>query len=94
MINEIKLSGKIIKLYPLKLTPAGIRITRFVLAHKSVQIESSYEVSVKCTMFCIWVNHEMHELAVNADVIVQGFVSHNARLQLVLHITKFLDKGS
>jgi hypothetical protein len=45
-------------------------------------------------MFCIWVNPALELIPEGLQVEVTGFVSQNAKLQLVLHITEFLNKGN
>lgn len=92
--NQLSLSGQIIKCYPLYCTPSGVSIARFVLEHKSTQIESGVECATKCKMFCVWVNPALSGLKDGSNVIAKGFISQNAKLQLVLHITELLDKGN
>lgn len=92
--NQVKLSGIITKIYPLRHTPAGVKILRFVLEHDSKQEESGALCRVKCRMFCVWVNPGLDKITEYTNVEVAGFISQNAKLQLVLHIIEFLDKGN
>lgn len=92
--NQIRLSGQIIKKYPVRQSPSGVKIAQFVLEHVSTQQEATLECVVKCRMFCVWVNPDLQVLQNEADIEVEGFMSQNAKLQLVLHVTKCLDKGN
>lgn len=93
--NKLVLSGRIIKSYPLRSSPNGLKIARFVLEHVSKQIEAGLKCEVKCKMFCIWVDPQNLEQIKDGNLVnVEGFVSNNAKSELVLHITKFLDKGN
>ena len=99
LCNELKLSGQIVKLYPIKVTPTGVSINSFVLEHISSQIEAGSSINIKCRMFCVWVNPLLEQVAeceIGKYAVITGFISHNARLQIVLHIKNivFLDKGN
>lgn len=91
--NHIKLSGLITKVYPIRRTPSGVNVARFVLEHFSTQLEAGATCEIKCKMFCIWIE-PIHELIQEGNFVeVEGFMSQNAKLQLVLHVTEFLNKG-
>lgn len=92
--NRLNIGGIVTRVYPIQKTPSGVSIARFVLEHSSTQVEASSHCQIKCKMFCIWVNPELHEIPEGIQVEVSGFVSQNAKLQLVLHITEFLNKGN
>ena len=99
LCNELKLSGQIVKPYPVKTTPAGVNINSFVLEHVSQQLEAGSSINVRCRMFCVWVNpslEEQNQCVVGKHAVITGFISHNAKLQIVLHIKNivFLDKGN
>ncbi len=95
LVNELILSGQISKCYPLQDTISGLKVARFILKHTSSQLESGVRLEVKCQMYCIWVNPKQLEKIKNgALVTVVGFLSNNVKAELVLHITKFLDKGN
>jgi primosomal replication protein N len=91
--NQLNLSGLITKVYPVRQTPSGVNVARFVLEHFSSQQEANATCNVKCKMFCIWVDPGDQLIQEGIDVEVSGFISQNAKLQLVLHITEFLNKG-
>lgn len=94
LCNQVKLSGLIAKVYPVRQSPSGVNIARFVLEHFSTQIEAGVSCDIKCRLFCIWVSpRDLQLMQAGMDIEVSGFISQNARLQLVLHITEFLNKG-
>jgi len=93
--NKLVVSGRITKTYPLRDTPSGVKIARFVLEHVSTQIEAGLKCEVKCKLFCVWVDPQGLEQIENGNTVhVTGFLSNNSKAELVLHITKFLDKGN
>lgn len=92
--NQLKLSGLIVKHYPIRQSPSGVKIAQFVLEHLSTQLEAQIKCVVKCKMFCVWVSPDLQMLQNCTNVEVSGFISQNAKLQLVLHITECLDKGN
>lgn len=97
-MNEAKLSGQIVRVYPIKYTLQKLPVVSFVLEHKSLQLECGQSREVKCRVYCIALGIQSligFEL-LNRGVLVNGFLSHNAKSQLVLHISKidFLDKGN
>lgn len=95
--NTTRISGQIVKVYPLRETPAGIKILSFVLEHVSKQIEGGIPRTVKCRLFCIIVDAKT-DMASNLEqqlVELIGFLSQNSKAQLVLHVSQlnFLDRG-
>lgn len=93
--NNLVISGRILKSYPVRKTPSGVEVSRFVLEHVSRQIESGSECEVRCKIFCVWVNpQDLKQIESGNSVTVSGFLNNNSKSELVLHITKFLDKGN
>lgn len=95
--NTTRISGQIIKVYPLRETPAGINVLSFVLEHLSRQVEGGIPRTVKCRLYCIIVNAKI-DTANNLEqqfVELTGFLSQNSKAQLVLHVSQlnFLDRG-
>ena len=95
--NTTQISGQIVKVYPLRETPAGVRVFSFVLEHVSRQIEGGVPRAVKCRLFCIIINAKI-DIADNLEqqfVELTGFLSQNSKAQLVLHVSQlnFLDRG-
>lgn len=94
--NKTVLSGNIVKLYPLKQTPEGLQVASFVLEHSSMQKEAKIDRTVKCRMFCLIVGVSSEQISqLEYDSIsVEGFLSQNSRAQVVLNVTKIIDKGT
>lgn len=97
-INEVKLSGQIIKEYELRYTIDGLPVIRFVLEHNSVYLEEGLPKSTKCKMYCLMLlaKNTKPDNLINKNVIVYGFLNQNSKSQIVLHVKeiKFLDKGN
>lgn len=96
--NEIRLSGQIVKIYPTKYTIQNIPVVSFVVEHKSLQIECEQSRNVKCRIYCISLNNSnlVKMSLLDKFVNISGFLSQNAKSQLVLHIKtiEFLDEGN
>lgn len=86
--NEVKLSGQVVKTYPVIKTPVGVEVVRFVLEHNSKQVELNITRQVKCKIFCVYVGGSSELDWLNSHVSIVGFLSTNAQKELVLHITK------
>lgn len=87
--NTIELSGQIVKVYPIKQTPFGLPVISFVLEHNSIMEEAGESRQVKCRVFCIMIDKSFQETELNKkNVVVHGFLSQNAKMQLVLHVNK------
>lgn len=87
-INETKLSGQVIKVYPLRHTPYGLPVLSFVLEHISNQIEAGESRLVKCKMYCIIINSDnnLEDGLIDQFVVVSGFLSHNTKSQVILNV--------
>ena len=48
--NELVFTGQLLKTPEVRITPAGIRIARFVLAHRSRRIEAGQPREVQCRL--------------------------------------------
>jgi len=88
--NRLSIGGLITRVYPIRQTPSGVNIARFVLEHSGNQVEAGASCLIKCKMFCIWVSPTLKNIPEGLHVEVSGFISQNAKLQLVLHITEFI----
>ncbi|HMT03365.1 MAG TPA: hypothetical protein PKD00_08690 [Burkholderiales bacterium] len=87
--NTLELSGQIVKVYPTKKTPFGLLVMSFILEHNSIIEEAGQSRQVKCRIYCIMVDSNFKEAELNnKNVVVHGFLSQNAKMQLVLHINK------
>ena len=91
-INEVKLSGYIIKTYPLKHTPYGLPVESFILEHVS---HEPITPPTKCKVYCISINQPQHTLSdlINHFVIITGTLGQNVKAQLVLNVKQIFDKG-
>ena len=86
-INEVHLTGIITKTYPIFTTPSGVKVSRFLLEHKSEQLENGQKRRVNCKVFCIAIAAEVCESMSGCHVSVNGFLSVNAQNKLILNIT-------
>lgn len=98
LCNQTLINGKVVKVYPLKYTVNQVAIASFLLEHLGHQIEAGSSREVRCRLYCVVVDVKEPltvDLTENCYVEVIGFLSQNAKTQLVLHVTqlKFLDKG-
>lgn len=90
LYNSLKLSGKIVKVYPVKITPSNVQIQSFTLEHLSTQLEAGENRIVKCKVYCLYVgtnNYSTEDLH-QKTVILDGFLSCNSKSQLVVHVQK------
>lgn len=95
--NTTKISGIAVKVYPLRHTPSGLAVLSFVLEHISMQIEAGLPRTVKCRLYCIILDAapDMEKSLEGCCVKLTGFLSQNAKAQIVLHVKQinFLDRG-
>jgi primosomal replication protein N len=92
-VNAIALSGELVKIEPLRHTPAGIPLFTFKLAHKSQQIEAGFRRQVECELNGVAMGElavAMSRLEQGRTVNVEGFLNRKNRMstQLMLHVTK------
>ena len=90
LCNETRLAGQVAKIYPIKYTLHKLPIVSFVLVHISRQIECGHSREVKCRVYCIMLDAKKYPDVSLLDkyIAVTGFLSQNAKSQLVLHITQ------
>ena len=95
MSNILEISGKIVKVYPVRYTVTQIPITSFVVEHKSQQIEHNNTSEIYCRVFCVSIELDstISNNLLHKNVTVFGFLNYNSKSQLVLHVKKidFLD---
>ncbi|MBD3669418.1 MAG: primosomal replication protein N [Gammaproteobacteria bacterium] len=90
------MSGQVDKAPQLRHTPAGIPITRFVLQHRSRQIEAGHPREVQCRILVMAAGealaHRAEVLQVGEALRVEGFLSRSSHkgseARLVLHAHK------
>ncbi len=92
MCNQVTISGKIVKIYPVRETPSGTSVVTFVIQHNSRQIEAEVSREVKCRLFCILVGNIEFKISNTQDNLVQvtGFLSQNAKSEIVLHVKEII----
>lgn len=88
--NSVQISGKIRKVYPLKYTLLNLPVVSFVLEHASEQLELDVLRKVNCSLYCIMLDKK--KIVANLDdllgqlVTVSGFLSYNAKKQIILNV--------
>ncbi|MDQ5921270.1 MAG: hypothetical protein QG673_1328 [Pseudomonadota bacterium] len=87
-INVVKLSGRIVKVYPVKHTLHQIPVLSFVLEHLSNQAETNEDRTIKCRVYCIMFNcnNSSSQIVEESYISVTGFLSQNSKSQLVLNV--------
>lgn len=77
--NQLVLSGQLLKAPEVRVTPAGIPISRFVLVHRSIRSEAGSMREVHCHMTAVASGQELGrriaELAPGTWIRVKGFLS-------------------
>ena len=77
--NQLVISGQLHKVAEMRTTPAGILIARFVLAHRSRQVEAGHMREVECRLTVVASGKSLagmvQELPAGSPVKVTGFVS-------------------
>jgi primosomal replication protein N len=96
-VNEVKLSGQIVKEYEIKHTIDNVPVLRFVLEHTSVGLTNEFQQNVKCRIYCLMLvpKNTKPESLINNNVTVLGFLNQNSKSQLILHVKQIdiLNKG-
>jgi primosomal replication protein N len=89
------LSGVVIGLEPIRYTPAGIPLLRFVLQHGSEQMEAGLKRKVECEVSAVVLGNLTGDFAksniqVGDSIKAKGFLAKRSAksTQLVLHIEK------
>ena len=94
--NELVFTGQLLKAAELRTTPAGIRIARFVLAHRSRRSEAGQPRDVQCRLTVIASGQALTagiaDLSPGTYLKVKGFLSRAgyraADLRIELHALK------
>ena len=87
-VNQIIITGEIIKIYPLIYTPNNAIVSRFILKHLSEQYENLQIRNVYCRLFCVQIGSDIDDGLLNNFVEIQGFLNTNSQKQLIVHINK------
>ena len=83
------LSGVIVRIEPIRYTPAGIPLLSFVLQHASEQIEAGLKRKVECEINAVALGDiAKKNIQLGANIDVKGFLAKRSAksTQLVLHI--------
>lgn len=83
--NEVSLTGVVVDVHELRMSPAGVAHQRWLLQHRSKQVEASQPREVVCR---IWVEAR-GQLVADVDALCGG-LAINQRLE----ITGFLARSS
>jgi primosomal replication protein N len=91
-LNRLELSGRLLELGALRLTPAGVAALEFKLSHESEQPEAGSHRKVEAEIGAIAFEAEARLIAgrpLGSEVKLQGFLSAKSQRskKLVLHVT-------
>jgi primosomal replication protein N len=91
-LNRLELSGRLLELGALRLTPAGVAALEFRLVHESEQAEAGSRRKVQAELPAIAFETEARLIAarpLGSEVRLHGFVSAKSQRskKLVLHVT-------
>lgn len=95
-VNRISISGVIVKGPDTRVTPAGIPITRFILEHRSIQMEAGLERQIQCRTPVVASGTQFQKrlgvIKPGERVSVKGFLNQTRfwgqDKQLVIHVTE------
>ena len=85
------LSGVIVRIEPIRYTPAGIPLLSFVLQHASEQIEAGLKIKVECEVNAVALGDiAKQNIMLGANINARGFLAKRSAksTQLVFHIEK------
>ncbi len=88
-LNKLVLHAQLVRLEPLRYTPAGIPLLNLLLRHHSEQIEAGMKRKVECEIEAVIVGElALKNLKLGTDMIVHGFLAKRSMksTQLVMHI--------
>ena len=91
-LNRVELSGRLLELGALRLTPAGVAALEFKLAHESEQAEAGGDRKVEAEIGAIAFETEARLIAtrpLGSELKLAGFLSAKSKRskKLVLHVT-------
>jgi primosomal replication protein N len=91
-LNRLELSGRLLELGALRLTPAGVAALEFKLSHESEQAEAGSQRKVEAEIGAIAFEAQARLIAgrpLGSEVRLQGFLSAKSQRSknLVLHVT-------
>ena len=91
-LNKVELSGRLLELGALRLTPAGVAALGFKLTHESEQDEAGGRRKVQAEIEAVAFETEARLIAarpLGSEVRLQGFLSAKSQRskKLMLHVT-------
>jgi primosomal replication protein N len=88
-VNTLVIAGTVLKLEPLRYTPAGLPLLSFLLAHVSEVTEAGLNRKVQCQLPAMLMGDlAKTPLAEGANIQAKGFLAQRSAksTQLVMHI--------
>jgi primosomal replication protein N len=94
-LNTLVINGVIVRLEPIRHTPAGIPLLSFVLQHASDVIEAGFKRKVECEVNAVALGNiatdmTKQNIQIGFQIKAKGFLAKRSikSTQLVLHIEK------
>jgi primosomal replication protein N len=99
MRNEAVIDGRLLKRSTLRVTPAGIPVLDFVIAHSSEQSEAGSRRKVQCDVDAVAIGElavKIEAVKLNQPLQVTGFLARNSvgNNKLTLHANRLQSHGS
>lgn len=89
-MNQLVLQAEVVKIEPLRYTPAGIPLLSVVLRHVSEQLEAGMKRKVECEVNAVALGNLAlnHLLTIGSHIQATGFLAKRSlkSTQLVMHI--------
>jgi len=88
-LNKLVIQAEVVKIEPLRYTPAGIPLLSVVLRHVSEQIEAGMKRKVECEVNAVVLGDlALKGLKQGVQILAQGFLAKRSlkSTQLVMHI--------
>ncbi|NLR75383.1 primosomal replication protein N [Leeia aquatica] len=97
--NQVLLRGKVQERQALAYTPAGTPVSRFQIAHQSVQVEAGRQREVQCTIEAVALGPlatELDRLPGDVEHTFSGFLAAKSLRypRPILHVTAVLNETS
>lgn len=91
-MNQWVLQAEVVRIEPLRYTPAGIPLLNFVLHHTSEQIEAGLKRKVECEVNAVAIGDlaSSPQIKIGKRVKVSGFLAKRSMksTQLVMHVNQ------
>jgi len=88
-VNKLVLQAEVVKIEPLRYTPAGIALLSVVLHHVSEQVEAGMKRKVECELNAVALGDlALQGLQAGEHILATGFLAKRSlkSTQLVMHI--------